>query len=154
LLHISRLCDPARSLGFENSSLRRLDAETEVLDNDLHVRLRPAMQSILNQYRAMIEPQRNKRLAHSDLASLRAEFVLPAYSRYQIRSLVAEISAYLNQIQSHFFGRPTSYEHVSVQGGGDSLIHFLKMGERLHDLQRLAWTNADNLCEEVRKLKW
>jgi hypothetical protein len=155
LLHISRLCDPASSGKYENASLERLNKELCQRDAEFGLSLNSNLGRIRDDFRSTISHHRDKRIAHSDLASRRANYsLLPAFSRQQIRRLIADISGFMNQIQLYFWDSPTHYDFVAVRGGGESMVSCLKDSARLLELQDLAWSGADNLIEELRKRQW
>ena len=76
----------------------------------------------------VLRVHRNKRLAHADLNVALEGETLPGFSRQTIEDALKELRELMNDLNLHYRGGPTSYEHTIVHGEADSILHCLRDG--------------------------
>ena len=140
-LSLSRLADPAQTLGKGNATLERLLNEIVALNisqltDDLIRRFQKYRDCCHN-----IKLRRNKELAHADLGALLQRYgsaagpaPIPGPSRQEIEDALAALREFMNAIDVHFTGSPMAYEHFISRNDGESLVWALKQGVRYGEL--------------------
>ena len=143
VLSISRLTDPSKTFGRDNRSLEQL---ITLIDEKKHPDLIQILREKLNNLKTQSGPfrkRRNKKIAHSDLLtalSIQSE-PLPDISRQSIENALEITRDFMNQINIHFVGIPTAYEHLWLDNDGETIISILDQ----------FWTYKDT---ETLKLKF
>jgi len=138
LLGISRLADPAKSMGKENRSLAQIISKFDKLG---HQKLSTELKNDLNIINKCCKPfrkWRNKKIAHSDLntALKVGPDPLPGISRAKIEEALKEIRNFMNRINGHFIETHKAYEHFITHSGGDVLLGKLKIAEEVENHNR------------------
>lgn len=116
LLHLTRLTDPAQSLGKSNLSLRQLDAL--IADSAVSSRVSGLISKAIDAT-AFARDWRNRRLAHRDLDLALGQPATPLApaSRLAVKQALSAIVDVLNAVSSHYFDSTTLFD---LRGGNDS----------------------------------
>lgn len=141
MLQLCRLTDPPETFGRENLSIMRL-AE---LISDLT--MREYVQDKATQLRKSCEfarDWRNRRLAHTDLSTLRGlASSLPGVTSSQIEEALNSLCSLLQSIEEHF-GLPGSVS-LADPWGARSLVYYLEQAVRAQEIEKQRW---HDLAEE------
>ena len=97
----------------------------------------------------VLRVHRNKRLAHADLNVAMETEAVPGFSRETIEGALDAARDLMNELNLHYKGGPTVYEHTIVQGEAESLLACLRDGLKLRELRRRLHDMTD---EEVRRV--
>lgn len=137
LLHLTRLTDPAQSLGKSNLSLRQLDPL--IFDEAVKLRVSDLISKAVDAT-AFARDWRNRKLAHRDLdlaLGQPAKPLAPA-SRIAVKQALSAIVDVLNAVSAHYLDATTVFDWP---GGNDSvaLLFAIRDGLRAKDerLERL-----------------
>ncbi len=127
-LHISRLTDPASTMGKANLSLKRL---VQTINSIKYRDLVDIVLSDLKEIESKSKPfrkLRNLTIAHIDLkVALKVNIdPIPGISRQMVEDILSLIRQLMNRIEAYFKEGETSYELVITKGNGESLIYALK----------------------------
>jgi hypothetical protein len=128
LLTMSRLIDPARTLGKHNLSLAQMTSMIAAAGHkDLLMELK-TLETQVNVGFAPFKDLRNRRIAHNDLGTaLRYhQQPLPDITRQMIEDILKTIRDYMSAIESFFGETETDYREPQLRGDGDSLIYYLR----------------------------
>lgn len=137
LLGLSRLTDRLETCGHSNLVLGQLPERlSESKWNSLVANLSQRLESIKAKCDSF-RNHRNRRIAHCDLQTAQGsvERFLHGISREMVEDALAEIRAFMNEVQSFFDGSETAYEHFLAASDGDALIFALKRGYEYGELQ-------------------
>ncbi len=131
LLHLTRLTDPAQSLGKSNLSLRQLDSL--IFDDALKLKVNDLTFKAVESTE-FARDWRNRKLAHRDLdlaLGQAAKPLLPA-SRLAVAQALSAIVEVLNAVSSHYLDSTTIFDW---HGGNDSvaLLFAIRDGLRAKD---------------------
>ena len=134
---LSKLTDPARSMGNDNLSLEQLQERVKAhAEPELAGRLR----QLLDELRSKCQPfrkWRDKRRAHLDLpTSIRSNpNPLPDISQEMVEDALALVREYMNGIEVHYHDGEVAYDHIIMTASdGDALVLMLKYGPRYEEL--------------------
>jgi hypothetical protein len=141
-LSLSKLSDPAETMGKKSATLQRLLDEITALNiPQLTVELTRQLEVYTDRCRG-IKKRRNKELAHADLATLLQKYgyakgtQIQGPSRQEIEDALAALRQFMISIDVHFTGIETAYEHFISRDDGDSLVLILKQGLRYQELTK------------------
>lgn len=148
LLHLTRLTDPARSLGKSNLSLRQLDPL--ILDEAVKLRVGDLVSRAVDAT-AFARDWRNRKLAHRDLdlaLGQPAKPLAPA-SRIAVEEALCAIADVLNFVSAHYLDATTVFDW---RGGNDSvaLLFAIRDGLRAKD-ERIKRLKAGEFRDEDLK---
>jgi len=139
-LTLSKLSDPAESLGKAN-------ATAEHLWNEIRSLLTPAsvdgLHCLLQSFIQACKPiraARNKMIAHLDRATALQTgqvTVVPSTTVAQVHEAHRALRSFMNAAAEYLGEAPTAYELFITRGeGGDDLVSLLRMAERYQILQK------------------
>lgn len=135
LLHLTRLTDPAQSLGKSNLSLRQLD--TLIGDKTASLRVGELLSKAVDAT-AFARDWRNRKLAHRDLDLALGQPAVPLApaSRLAVKQALSAIVDVLNAVSSHYFDSTTFFD---LPGGNDSVALLFTMRDGVRaDAERRA----------------
>ena len=125
LLHLARLTDPPNSSGRDNLTVRSLP---DLIANEA---LRDHVETALSRVMATCESARkwrNRRLAHSDLSTIRAQSELSGLSRQDVEDALAAFRELLNTIEQWYCSSEVAYGAIPEPGGAESLVYYIEKG--------------------------
>ena len=113
LLSISRLMDPKQTFGKDNLTFERL---VHSIDSTKYTQLKRDIERRLSNARdkcAFTKDQRNKRIAHSDLATKLLVNPLPSPTKTNIEEALESIRGVMNVVELYFFP-PVYFQDVNI----------------------------------------
>ncbi len=137
IMTLARLVDKSSTSNTKNLTLSRLLEIIQQEGNDeiLIVRLKEKYKKI-EEMTTVIKAERNKRIGHNDLKSIRSNFVnLVSVSRSNINEIFDDIYDFMNTILSHFEGADQLYELFGLGDDGDMLINHLQKLKRFYETE-------------------
>ena len=135
-LSITRLTDPPQSCGKDNLTFRQLNEQLDGhADQQFLDQLANAI-SNAEHLRKDLKEDRNKRIAHNDLAQAQMDiFTRP--SRQHIEECLAAIRDIMNLVHSRTSGQNWGYEYIGCgPGDGNALVAVLKDGLLIESLRK------------------
>ncbi len=134
--HLCRLTDPPRTGHHESLTLMRL--ADSIPDEDFRAQVRKDAEEVRKKCE-FARKWRNKRLAHTDLNSLRNEHVspLPGVTSKNVEDALESFRALLDSVEQHY-GLPPSLLYPDPWGA-KSLVHYLEEAVRAKDSERERW---------------
>lgn len=136
-LHISRLTDPAITMGKDNLSLEKL---VQIIDSTKHKDLVDKAKIDLKEIESASKPfrkLRNHSIAHTDLKVALEEINrIPGISRQMVEDVLSLICQLMNQIEEYFKEGKTEYKPVYIKGSGVCLIKALKDAKTYREKKR------------------
>ena len=155
ILHLTRLCESARTGKQKNLTLEHLIGSLPVDPNeDVTDKLRNKLAKI-KQLSLPFQAKRNKRIAHTDLEhALDADKALPGISVPQIEELLKAIRSFMALIHTHYGMGETRYEGVITEGDdGNALLRTLELARRLVEFEKQVWFSEITPEELFEKVK-
>lgn len=148
VLHLARLTDPPRSMGKENLTLRRLAEAIE--DAALSARVTALVEAAMSECE-FARDWRNRHLAHRDLhlALHSGAKLLPGVSRDQMERALAAFRSVLNEVERHYWGPTTAFEHFLGHSDAESLTHYLSEAVKAERKQLERWGRGVVLPEDL-----
>jgi hypothetical protein len=135
LLGITKLISPLKSSGRDNLTLRRLPALAN--DEAFATKLQNVIDSTIKKC-SFCQDQRNKRIAHFDLAlSLGASVVMEPTSRAQVKEALASIAEIMNIVSEHYLSSTTIYDVRLSPYDSVSMLYVLDDGLQLDKARRM-----------------
>jgi len=135
-LHLCRLTDPPRSCGHDTLTVMRL--APLVIDTTLKAVVE-SKADIAKQSCDFARPLRHKRLAHTDLETLRFGLALVAQdvTIYNIDEAMAAVRDVLSTIQEHY----GLHHSISIPNpwGSKALVGYLRHSEKVREQERAVW---------------
>ncbi len=137
-LHISRLTDPAYTMGKENLSLERL---VQSIESIKYKDLVDIVLVDLEKIKSASKPFRDLRnltIAHIDLkVALKVNIdPIPGIGRQMVEDVLLLIRQLMNHIEIYFKESETAYELVITRGDGVALVYALKDVETYREEKR------------------
>lgn len=137
LLHLARLSDPPTSFGHDNLTVRMLPGL--IVDYNLRNQVEKIIERV-DQSCDFARQWRNRRLAHSDLPTIRNPELLPGASRQSVEDALLAFRELLNTIELHYRSTEVGYELAIEPGGAEMLVYYIEQGleferMKLEDLQ-------------------
>lgn len=134
-LNLCKATEPARTGKYENLSLEQLQ---ERLATHGEWSLAQRCGQLLRQIQSLsehIRDRRNKKLAHSDLASAlgTTPTPLPGVTRMAIEDTLHTVRTYMNAIESHYDNAETAYEHSIINEGATAIVARLRDSRRYRE---------------------
>jgi hypothetical protein len=132
LLRVFRLIDKPRTGKRRNASIPTLLAASRAsLPREVMRRIGDSY-ALLAKFGETLRTERNKRIAHTDLATNLARFDDPAAGPTvrDMRSAINTINAVMNDIAIFFLDSEMRYEPIIDRGGVDDLIFYLERGRK------------------------
>ena len=136
IMHICRLTDPPATMGHKNLTLMRL-AES-IPDPVLNAQVQNDAEEVRKKCE-FARKLRDKRLAHTDLESLRNPSLspLPNVTSKNIEEALRSMRALLYSVEQHY-GLPPSLSFPDPWGA-TSLVHYLEVAVRAKENERQHW---------------
>jgi hypothetical protein len=136
MLHLCRLTDRTETMGHTNLTLMRL-AES-IPDKDFSAHVRRDAEEVQKKCKFASE-WRNKRLAHSDLMSLRNKHALPlpSVTSKNVEDALESMRALLNSVEQHYGLPPSLLAHDPF--GARSLVYCLKKAVDAEENENHRW---------------
>jgi len=136
MLHLCRVSDPPKTKNHTNLSLMLLAGL--IPHQDFSAQVRKDAEEVRKKCQFARE-WRDKRLAHTDLTTLRNERVspLPRVTSKNIEDAVESIRALLNSVEQHYGLAP--FLSFPDPWGARSLVHYLEEVVRAKDNERERW---------------
>jgi AbiU2 len=124
LLHIARLTDSERIRGRQNLTIRQLPA---VVPDSVKADVAAPQTAVIAASKPIRE-WRNRRGAHTDLATAIYDEPLPDITIDQVETVLASLRALLNWIEQHYWNAPTKYEEIGTPPGDADACLLLAQG--------------------------
>jgi hypothetical protein len=129
VLALSRLTDPATKGSQDNAVLEQLLRQPEIMaDAALIARLTDRLQQLRDKC-TEFRKIRNKRIGHNDLSIALKATSLPPVSREMVEGALLLLREFMNDVQQHFTGSVTAYEHFAMMSDGEALIYRLRQAQ-------------------------
>lgn len=128
LLSICRLTDPAQQGGNTNLTLAQL---IDCIDPDKHGEFK---QKVSEAYSLMADSftfargHRNRRIAHTDLATYNQPKPLPDIDHQKIAKAIEDITTVMSMVELHINKSSTSYSNPPFPGTGADILFWLRKG--------------------------
>jgi hypothetical protein len=148
LLHIARLTDPAKSMGKENLSIKKLPLS--ISDDSLRKKVSELI-GLADTKTDFCRDRRNRRIAHRDFRlamKTGAEPLLPA-SRSMVREALNSLADVLNAVSCHYLDSTTEYEHAISSNGAAQLLYVIDDGLRESEKRNSRIRNGEYLPEDL-----
>ncbi|MGD1158420.1 MAG: hypothetical protein ABSA41_21715 [Terriglobia bacterium] len=140
MLHLCRLTDPPGNRCQENLTLLRL--AKLIPEQEFSAQVRKDAEEVRKKCE-FARKWRNKRLAHTDLMSLRNERAspLPSVTSQDVEGVLESMRALLNSVEQHYDIPPSALAHDPF--GATSLVHFLEQVVRARENGDHRWIELD-----------
>ena len=137
VLTVARLCDPPRTAGKPNASLRYLlETIGRLGQKDLAEEIERQLAQVSPIVKSIVG-QRNKKIAHSDLGVVTGlSEPLPGLQWGELRQVVRGLTDIMNLVERHYRKTETRYDLLIESGGPDHLIFALQQAEQYEREQR------------------
>jgi hypothetical protein len=140
MLHLCRLTDPPGNRCQENLTLLRL--AKLISEQEFSARVQEDAEEVQKKCE-FARKWRNKRLAHTDLMSLRNERAspLPSVTCQDIEDALKSMDALLNSVEQHYDVPPSAlaYDPFAAR----SLVHYLEKAVRAEESENQRWRELD-----------
>jgi hypothetical protein len=144
-LVLSKLADPASTLGHQNLTLETLIVDLKSAGLSIDDSGTTEMLTVFRDKCKRILARRNKMLAHFDAAALLKPLEGP--SREEIEAALAELRDLMNRLAGVLGESEPAFQMVIMDSDGDSLVALLKEGLRYEELLRDGRIGWNDLAE-------
>ena len=147
ILHLCRLTDKKSIGGHETLTLKRLP---EYLDCAIKAKVERLLDE-LDSATKFARMLRDKLFAHSDLAPIQNPTVhaLPPAGMKDVRDAIEAADSVLQTVSLHYTNYQESFDVVTLGGGADSLVYFLREGQRAEQARRTRIADGRYLPEDL-----
>jgi hypothetical protein len=141
MLHLCRLTDPPRTQYHESLTLMRL--AKSIPDEDFRAQVRKDGEEVQKKCE-FARKWRNRRLAHTDLMSLRNEHAspLPSVTSKNVEDALESMRILLNSVELHY-GLPECALVGPDPWGARSLAHYLEEAVRAEENENQRWRELE-----------
>jgi hypothetical protein len=136
VMHISRLTDNAKVAGKDTLSLDQM--KKAVTDAALTTKLTLLIADVTTKTKPARD-YRNTHGAHTSLAVVRGDQVVPGVSRAQVKAALQSIHQVFEAIRDHYNLTPVCMDVIETLGGVPSLLDVLRKGVKARQEERDRW---------------